>query len=741
MSVIDHRAPLTDAGPPTKTMGKVTHAIAHDAVSTLVVRKPKERGTIVEILHTDECFAPGVETTSITYRLDGAADSGRVEIRSKRSGEKPLFERVLEPSELAGGAKLVITWDGKCNAKSGPLAGRFATPLFSPYELRIVVEQSGTTKQASADVRVLYHSMHILPAPWTPDGKPPEMTDGAPVQQAWRLWVQYRLNELGYWAGVVGNETDDCPARAIVRYKMNHHAFHESTSGLISPSIDTALVKALKRGDSRRRFLEVEGGGDAFAKGATTRIYVEAMLAERGEESVVRQAVEADRLNRPTLALETEILLRSRSGKPVSSPKAVGPVRVNFRVHDVGEDLSRQVLRKNDEHHPALARLYVKKARKETGDGDVDLNCPVSHGGIRTKSTPWADAALLGSAYACYETSSDAGKKVVKTKACVDKSFGARRGRAGFVFRPSIIGGDGYRIEAELDFSDEPNAKELDEQHSKGIRTETGEIRIWRWLPLAGVIRWTKHPSDEAWDLGDYAKEFARAYTKVELPESKHPVPITEVLGNDEYLDGIEKVGLKRTEFELKQSGIWGGKLPVMEKAETWLENMTKLDGIRDDAQKILLKHALGAAVHHGALRHFGPGVVLAEFGLHERLTLWDAGKVFDPAFQTSAGARGFGEAIGVAWILDDLDDPTLEMDRRWIVCHEIGHTLYLQHYENTPQLYDQDAKSTPDEHDAADHACLMSYADNHPHKPHFCGRCNLNLRGWNVKKIPERSR
>ena len=80
----------------------------------------------------------------------------------------------------------------------------------------------------------------------------------------------------------------------------------------------------------------------------------------------------------------------------------------------------------------------------------------------------------------------------------------------------------------------------------------TGEIRIWRWLPFAGIIRWTEHPTDEAWRIGDCAKEFARAYIELAFPESRHPVSITKILGNDEYLDVMENAGLDRSKLELE---------------------------------------------------------------------------------------------------------------------------------------------------------------------------------------------
>jgi hypothetical protein len=268
---------------------------------------------------------------------------------------------------------------------------------------------------------------------------------------------------------------------------------------------------------------------------------------------------------------------------------------------------------------------------------------------------------------------------------------------------------------------------------------------------VAGVVRWTEHPSDEVWQFGDYAKEFARAYTELALPESKHAVPIAKILRNDEYLEAIEKAakghpkaGIDPADFELDRAGIWGGRVPALDKKANAFTNANTLyEAIAPPAKTLMFSDELGLRVHRATLRGMGPGVVVVEFGLHKRVKLWDEGTINDPAYQAYFEVHGYGGPIGVAWILDQPQHLWGEpvMDRRWKVLHEIGHTLSLQHYERTPSIYADEMESRPEQHDAADHACLMSYADEHPHQPHFCGRCNLNLRGWNVNKIPSRSR
>jgi hypothetical protein len=79
-----------------------------------------------------------------------------------------------------------------------------------------------------------------------------------------------------------------------------------------------------------------------------------------------------------------------------------------------------------------------------------------------------------------------------------------------------------------------------------------------------------------------------------------------------------------------------------------------------------------------------------------------------------------------------------------YIASHEIGHCLWLRHWENAGNEV-----GTPLDHDQNDHSCMMSYPvdlDGPPrgphlahqlmaaYAPHFCGKCNLKLRGWDVR-------
>ena len=78
----------------------------------------------------------------------------------------------------------------------------------------------------------------------------------------------------------------------------------------------------------------------------------------------------------------------------------------------------------------------------------------------------------------------------------------------------------------------------------------------------------------------------------------------------------------------------------------------------------------------------------------------------------------------------------------RFLICHELGHLMYLSHHEVNIKT---GLSSNWHSHDLADHNCTMSYAfgiKSRPKlewlvedadEPRFCGKCILKLRGWRV--------
>jgi hypothetical protein len=97
------------------------------------------KGYSVSITKGDAAFVPQTEKIEIEYTVSdtaGAAKQGRFEIWGERyPSEKPLYTENFNPTH--GLLQTWKTWDGKANA--GVLSGKYITPEFSPYRVRIVI--------------------------------------------------------------------------------------------------------------------------------------------------------------------------------------------------------------------------------------------------------------------------------------------------------------------------------------------------------------------------------------------------------------------------------------------------------------------------------------------------------------------------------------------------------------------------------------------------------------------------
>lgn len=373
------------------------------------------------ITFCDHHFAPGAELLRVVYLLRALSEQKvTVEITSDNYPGKTVYKRELEDHEKRDGGH-VLMWDGRPDGADGE---QFVTPLHAKFKLEL---KHDATYRDDAEFEVLYHSLRIARGPWTSDGERPDESAGAD-------WVQYRLNELGYFAGPVGLDVEDYLARAIIRYKIAHPDFQAAEFGDYDDSIDDALEQALRRGDNPRRWIT---GAAWSSASATTEISVGTLLDEHGELPG-GGPIEQDWLNRPLLPLEAQILLRSKGDAPVWSPAAVGPVRVSWSFAHDDEGASP------DEY-----------------------------------DEPW----LLGDHWVPYTAEGDAARKLVCVQAWADaEQHPQRRGRAGVLFRPSERNANDYRLRATLDFTDQPNAAQLDELHAIAkqgpIAAETGRFTV-----------------------------------------------------------------------------------------------------------------------------------------------------------------------------------------------------------------------------------------------------------------------
>ena len=120
--------------PPSPKNGHVTSRglVSSDVLNVV--------GYKVSITSADEAFAPHAEALRVVYRVEnegGLPLKGRFEVWGERyPGGKPLYIRDFTP---ASGTETRSwgSWKGKANA--GVLEGKFITPEFSPYRVKVVV--------------------------------------------------------------------------------------------------------------------------------------------------------------------------------------------------------------------------------------------------------------------------------------------------------------------------------------------------------------------------------------------------------------------------------------------------------------------------------------------------------------------------------------------------------------------------------------------------------------------------
>jgi hypothetical protein len=524
----------------------------------------------------------------------------------------------------------------------------------------------------------------------------------------------------------------------VIRYKANHKNLHQLDYTKYSDAIAIGLKAALKNNENPRPFLDEAAFSD---KSKRSKILVEAITYEEGEFNTSNATHEAERLNRPLIPVEAEIYLKSKepANDKTLAPEAVGAVRVNWRFKDPDEDTSTQL--ESVAGEPSLTKKYVEKCLK-LKSGRSGTNGDNSHKdfkGIReAPDANWPTAFLLGDFYIPHVVEKDAGQKVVFSKACVDAAkFPKRVGRAGVYFRPSYVAGDDYQLKAELDFTGLPNKDDLEKFHEvkdekSRIHVETGTFFISRFNQVAMVVNWPARTNADEWDK--VAAEFLKAHMDVDVGQIASK-KMSEVLTKAEYQKIVKDntTHSDLSKINLEDDSLVGVALPAQGALDaaaykTTLRTFVHADygrKIRDDLRKKLSEN----------IRKEHPnGFVIVNFLSHKPVDIKNAPPgdntvtAANTAFITWSSSVGMADSI----ILADQKDPDKVY---YVVAHEMGHNFWLHHWEHV------DVPS-PKEHDQKDHNCLMSYSSSacaHPHHvpgtytPHFCGKCNLKLRGWDI--------
>ncbi len=620
----------------------------------------------------------------------------------------------------------------------------------------------------TATVNVLYHSVDVVRGPWLASGE--VFVRGTPAS------ICHKLNQLGYYAGPPARAavTPDFFDKAKERFRRNHgdlRILPAPTNLEFEDALDGALGHAH---GARPTLVDDQGapiadGTTLGGHGAPMRVYVEAVgfdedLAHQTDE-FMRQippgrgnapinwaalhnktTSEAGKLNRPLVPLEAVIYLKGHDNRRVAAPQAVGAVRVDWSAQEPGEDVSHLPL--NDRLFSGT-RAYINRVlRSDYVDLERNLgstNCPTAYGGIRTRQHNFRNPFWREPhPYAPYAVpTEDAAAKVLWTPACTDSAAHlARVGRSGIYLQPSLIAGDRYRVRARLSYQGRGNAAAL-EIANPVCQFETRPIVVWRRVEVFGVVGW---PLRNHGQLPQKCRDrYAEAYLEVDFSQTLYRT-ISQVINNADYANWFNHI---RTHVKPSVANVVGlldtlnvhDASPVVrlnaaavltsgEKNNIWMFVSDMFNELVNAPNVPSAGGYLLSLISNNLRTGHAPcgGIVMLEYKLsddiREALRTSDVGEI-------PTTSNGNGDLQGII-------DQSVNANADFVFTHEVGHCFWLTHHEASMGVVRQ-------HHDQYDHNCMMSYPDwdgvrpQYPHQaahtydPHFCGKCNLKLRGWNI--------
>jgi hypothetical protein len=804
-------------------------------------------GVVIEGI--DEQFAPHEEQLEIRYRfidILNEIQGARIRIYASNYEDNNYPDSgalIYSDDILADDRPHDVTrtyrWYGNTTAESGPLqqpGGElvYVTPLFSPYTVEIVLSTENEDPGADSDAKinykrideeenevdwqfqVAYHSIELEL------GEHIDL-DHAPAPDSTE-WAQWRLNDLGYPCGPADGIEGDMTERGVKNFQRANwqvpwpeDAEADRTPLEVNGDVDDAtraVMQSRTQVERRRMFSSVD---DLFDPGAAVKLYTWTNMfysfqadVEDGEQEwddsnrdewwdsrfnprmFPRHEKEALVLNRPWVPIIAKVMLKNRSGEAIFCPWGVGNVRVNFSVNDPPEDME---ITSSDA--ASAPRRYVDGARQQINTATGD-NCPEDHAGVRVEdqNENYKKYLHIGDNLDPYESQDDSSRHVVYVEAPLE---GRGRGSAGIYFIPSYNAGDNFKLRAEMDFQDHPNRENI-EPESGPFRAETATITNWRKMKVAAFLSFcTRQAAAEvepsfAERITAGLGEFENAYIEYEDPVFNGEV--TDFLTEDEYTDLVCDLYNLTTPAERAtvrfrpRSSIYGFDMRQQNAGEAPGAYRSYLRSTAEAFCDRVLE-PLGKIIINNVRKRCREGSVVIDFQSHEPATIYnDRGAATESVAENNYRASTYAVGLhnGLVY-LDIVLNERLDMDFSYLLAHEIGHTVFLYHWENTDTNTLSNAgdyenpvnfRVNPTHHDHNDSDCIMSYpldfhvfpdpppglvldgtpinnvwdyvayvqAEGETHRrhhqlavnyrPNFCGKCLLKLRGWNVYTLPQ---
>ncbi len=261
--------------------------------------------------------------------------------------------------------------------------------------------------------------------------------------------------------------------------------------------------------------------------------------------------------------------------------------------------------------------------------------------------------------------------------------------------------------------------------------------------------------------------------TAVQIEELLLPKPVVDEV--TAYVDGksYDATQTAAMSIYLRDLGTWDtdnlysellqGQITAVTVKTTFKDSVTKLFRTAPlDLRKWVIRRRVGRLAGLVNARLAEKTDMVTRKHLATNAKVCDGAILLDYATSEEVDIRGekfvvdgvaFGGLNGVAML-----DQGLKSNFYSLAAHEIGHCMFLQHWKNAPT-------AVAANHDQADDNCMMSYpvyykmadcneaeraaflqmqylGSEHStkahycydkFKPHFCGKCNLQIRGWKL--------
>lgn len=577
----------------------------------------------LRLVQVDHHFVPTRDGSDndlqIVYSIKGfSGEPVKLRVSCDNHDPKLIFERELTDEEKKDGRKKLIKWNGVPNCASGPVKDVLPHPILGDLKVTL---WSAEIQSKEEITRVLYREIKFEPVTWSElymaiTGLTSDKFADAKTPDHQKKWIQYKLNELGYIGGPLGDMPGaNSTMRALFRYTQSHPnlaKFNDFQTRDIAPgacnwgwkqlwdakfgTLDDLcsggtttegadLMKCLQDGEEPRADL-VENANVFLDPKEKSRIIIDHDIFYINKDFARANAnagYDREFLNRFCWPLMARVFLVAREDldatKPgVDSPEAVGPVDMDWIAYDPPEDIScvpPATSAPVPQRLKSRAREFIgethKKLAGQYGDEHNALdNCPSSAGGERP---------------------SDAGDMSVYFEGTVaapdDRTL---IGCNVTQFKGSYIGGDNYVIHARLALRDHPNSEAVKQEHLKlkglekafddpepnepphPLHAQTGTITNWRRHHILRELRWDSisYPEVNWFPIID---NFRAAHI-ILVPPAEAPIHVENLLPAADLLNIVRAAaadpdvppGANKNEFQLRAAHAAfnrGGIYPV----------------------------------------------------------------------------------------------------------------------------------------------------------------------------------